>query len=414
MLFSFLLFGTQVRAAQPQQKRAEDGKPRHKHDETSSAAGWTDISTSFFTPTTTLTLTTTRSPMSISSTLPPTLNATSAPAYGSEEQTIVTEPTFTLPSTTTLTSTTSIIATNITTAAPDATAATYANKVTVSQTTSVRLPPDTYGTCYTMLGGVPFGVPFSNAEQQLTPGCGSLFAHISSCYQAHQPWEDPYNSVQSEGFRACMCDIDPSAREIFDVENIPLVANFTSCAACLSGGMPASKESVEELQLFDNFCRSQNPLAFDFFRSLSSWLSGLNSHAGATLTSLPLADVTTIVPALQPLYTTEPPLANLAYGSNAPPGGSLAAVTPSMTTFGEVTELVTWLPTDPQETFVAAEASKSEALAVESQLDNGVNWCKGRGPCRLNDAGVLTHGEPGLMVLLLGMGVLVVLDFGGW
>ncbi|KAK3714467.1 hypothetical protein LTR37_007773 [Vermiconidia calcicola] len=413
MLSFFLLFGTQVRAAQPHQKRAEDGKPRHKHDKTSSVAGWTDISTSFFTPTTTLTLTTTTSPISMSTTLSPTLNSTSALAYGSEEQTIVIDPSFTLPSTTTLTSTTSIIA-DITTA-PDATAATYANKVTVSQTTSVWLPPDNYGTCYTMLGGVPFGVPFSNAEQQLTPGCGSLFARISSCYQAHQPWEDPYNSVQSEGFRSCMCAIDPSDREIFDVENSPLVANFTSCAACLSGGMPASAEMVEKLQLFDNFCRSQNPLAFEFLRSLSSWLSALNSHA--TLTSLPLADVTTIVPALASLYTIEPPLANLAYGSNAPPGGSLAAVTPSMTTFtdGEVTvtELVTWLPTDPGETFVAAEASKSEALAVESKLD-GMNWCKGRGPCSLSGGGGLTRGQPGLVVLLVCGGVMIVLVLGGW
>lgn len=116
-------------------------------------------------------------------------------------------------------------------------------------------------------------------------------------------------------------------------------------------------------------------VAYLFLLRLLGWLGSL--HEGTTLKNPPLTGSITLIGNLGPQFTTTPPLANLAYGSLAPSGGSLVGVTPSLTTVtwddgasrGTATKLVTWVPTalnaspyDPVSATASANAAVSQQL----------------------------------------------------
>ena len=86
------------------------------------------------------------------------------------------------------------------------------------------------------------------------------------------------------------------------------------------------------------------------------------------------------------LFTTMPPLANVAYGASAPPDGTLLGVTPVLTTITTsvsstletVTSIAKWEPTSNTASFNPASASLSAAHAAQSALTSPL--CMGRGP----------------------------------
>ena len=172
-----------------------------------------------------------------------------------------------------------------------------------------------------------------------------------------------------------------------------------------------------------SFCRAEEPDAFLFLQQLTHFFAELDD--GFVITAPPLPDVTTIVQRLSALYTTTPPLANLAYGTSAPEGGSLVGVRPSLTTFtrGGVTgtRLVTWVPEGEgvTSTFDASRASRQAASRASSafgasfaegtqETGQGVRstMCYGRGPC--NGAGS-RRVSVGFVSLGLGLGIAVVM-----
>jgi hypothetical protein len=182
----------------------------------------------------------------------------------------------------------------------------------------------------------------------------------------------------------------------------------------------------------ENFCRAEEPDAYLFLQQLTSFFAHLDG--GFVLTAPPLPDVTPIVQQLSALYTTTPPLANLAYGASAPEGGSLVGVTPRLTTFtsgGEtVTSLVTWVPEVKGSTYDTPQASRSAAGQVGSVLGasfatggqgtstgqgqgEGVGparstMCYGRGPCDWGVGREVPVGFVGLsLVLTMALGLFV-------
>ena len=249
-------------------------------------------------------------------------------------------------------------------------------------------------------------------------GCGGLLAHTSTCYEASAPWTDPYDEGQSMDFRGCLCET--SADTPFTPDST-FYQNFSQCAHCLTLARPSNYNYMaQQLQRIDNFCRSQNPSAFLFIKQLRGWLAGLDR--GMKVNGLVIPDVTPMVSQLQPLYTTTPPLANLAYGPSAPWDGSLVGVTPSMTTFtttaasgtATVTSLVTWLPTEAGKTFNGAAAADSAAEAASSALGSEMGTsssgsktrtdhrCYGRGPCHTDAKNAAAIGKVPEKVLLVG------------
>ncbi|KAK5161436.1 hypothetical protein LTS14_001232 [Recurvomyces mirabilis] len=238
--------------------------------------------------------------------------------------------------------------------------------------------------CLTEPGGV------QKAGELPQPGCGSIFQHIEDCYGSNAPWTDPYNASQSLNFQTCLCET--SASNPFGKTNM-LWQNFTGCANCLesftSGILVDTLAS--EFSNIENFCCSQNPLAYLVIANFEAWLAALN--AGISLTAPPLTGAITAITVLSSLFTTTPPLANLAYGVSAPPEGTLGGVTPELMTATiimpasaghppsteKITKLLDWKPTaSPSGTvtpqFDTAAASMSAASVANRWTVSGVSW----------------------------------------
>ena len=117
------------------------------------------------------------------------------------------------------------------------------------------------------------------------------------------------------------------------------------------------------------------------------------------VTAPPLSGVTTLVAKVLVLYSTTPPLANLAYSADALEGGSLVGVLPRPTTFMEgasggsggvtVTRLVTWVLVGEGETYDVSRASRQVSSSLGAGFVTGSRtgqgpgstMCYGRGPC---------------------------------
>jgi hypothetical protein len=230
--------------------------------------------------------------------------------------------------------------------------------------------------CLTQPGGV------RSPGSPATAGCGSIFQHVETCYEQHGPWDDPYNQTQSGDFQACLCQTKKTTP--FN-ENSMLWQNFTGCANCLGivgSGILLNTLSTEWLQI-ENFCSAEYPNAFMVISGFENWLAALNS--GLNLSTPPLTGPITQVGSLSPLFTTIPPLANLAWGQSAPPQGTLAGVTPELmtqtivstpmtgpVTTQEVTVIVQWVPTaatsttyDPSAAAVSAQSAAASGLAAD-------------------------------------------------
>ncbi|KAK0320186.1 hypothetical protein LTR82_008703 [Friedmanniomyces endolithicus] len=183
--------------------------------------------------------------------------------------------------------------------------------------------------CITTWGGV-------QEDNSVAPGCGVIFDHLTTCYDSLAPWTDPYNTTQSTKFQACLCATNATAP--FTTDSL-LWRNFVGCSSCLvTFGAGISLETLAQgFQSIEDFCRSQNPLAYLALANFESWLATLNK--GVTLTTPPLTGSIKQLAALSAAFTTTPPLANLAYGASAPFDGTLAGVTPEL-----MTQTITVLP----------------------------------------------------------------------
>lgn len=250
---------------------------------------------------------------------------------------------------------------------------TTVSSTTWVQSTSTTMPTAATPGCISLSGGV-------QPDAKVESGCGAMLAHIDTCANQNSPWETPYDTNQSFAFQACVCETSDKPF----TEESGLFVNFTGCAHCLvlEKALAASSIVQQSIQI-ENFCRSQNPNAFLFITTFLDWLCGMS---GDTAVDVVLDGVTS---SLQSLFTTTPPLANLAYGASAPPGGSLAGVTPSLMTFTKngnetVTSLVTWIPTKTGDKFNSASASASAAAQASEDVTSRL--CMGRGPCSISNS----------------------------
>ena len=263
--------------------------------------------------------------------------------------------------------------------------------------------------CFDVLGGL--------VDTTVEVGCGCILDHVEDCYNQLAPWTDPYDSTQSAKFQACVCET--SKDKPFSMEST-LYRNFTGCARCLlAADTPEFNYISGEMQGMRNFCHAEEPNAFIFLRGLMSWLK--RGHMIPTATTN-IAYITS----LNALFTTKPPLANLAWGPSAPYMGSLEGVTPSMTTFtttsssgtATMTELVKWIHTKGGSSFNGAVAASQQSAEASGDLASGVSAvsmsttpCKGRGPCSLNGGEVELPpskllGVCGGVVMALAAGVM--------
>ncbi|KAI7547166.1 hypothetical protein KC343_g15143 [Hortaea werneckii] len=251
------------------------------------------------------------------------------------------------------------------------------------QTTSSLLPTiniPALETCFHPPSPSPSPSPSSSPP----PNCNALLTHISTCHDTLGPWTDPYDSAQSAAFQACMCQTSATTR--FGPEG-EVWRNFSACAECLTAGEEGGAgvefgKMTEEWGRIENFCASQNPVAYLFLLRLVGWLGSL--HPGGKLDQPPLSGDVMGIGSLGPKFTTTAPLVNLAWGASAPSDGSLRDVRPSLTTWtlasnfaGSqsvrlVTSFVTWLPTatasrttvDPRTASSSAAARISEELGA--------------------------------------------------
>lgn len=265
----------------------------------------------------------------------------------------------------------------VTTSANNATPA-YAATLT-SAVNPLPLNVSAVETCLTTPGGI-------QTNGNVTAGCGAIFAHVESCYEALMPWTDPYSAVQSIQFQTCLCET--SATNPFTVSS-PLWRNFTGCTNCLLTVGTGIEVDVlaSEFQNIENFCCSQSPNAFLAIAQFEAWLEKLNQ--GLTLTAPPLTGPITQLTSLAPEFTTVPPLANLAWGPSAPFDGSLVGVTPELTTrtvtgtgaglshVRLITEVAKWVPTavsgGASESYNSASASIAAASLAESNLEGALS-----------------------------------------
>jgi len=247
---------------------------------------------------------------------------------------------------------------------------------------------------------------------QVAPGCAAMFEHIVACYQAAAPWEDPYDTSQSETFQACMCQT--SSNTPFTPDSV-LWRNYTGCSECLItfGAAPFASLSTE-LQRIQNFCSSQNPIAYLFLLRLLEWLDSL--QPGTRLEDTPLIGNIASISSLSPLFTTTPPLANLAYGASAPPGGSLGDVTPSLTTYTStatdtsdatagvktitITSIAQWVPTAPTVSGYNPTAGSQLAAGVasaqlQSAMESMASEMVAAGPSQGGPSGPVYKGKHG-------------------
>ncbi|KAI7160823.1 hypothetical protein KC343_g14846 [Hortaea werneckii] len=231
-------------------------------------------------------------------------------------------------------------------------------------------------TCFHPLS--PFPSPSSPP-----PNCNTFLTHISACHNTLGPWTDPYDAAQSAAFQACMCQT--SANVPFGPER-EVWRDFSKCAKCLTTAAAEGGAGVEfgrvaeELERFENFCASQNPVAYLFLLRLVGWLGSL--HPGVKLDRPPLSGDVMRIGSLGPKFTTTAPLVNLAWGASAPSDGSLRDVRPSLTTWtltsdfaGShsvhlVTSFVTWLATATAiaTTVNPNTASSSAAARISEEL----------------------------------------------
>ncbi|KAI7152736.1 hypothetical protein KC349_g8800 [Hortaea werneckii] len=225
--------------------------------------------------------------------------------------------------------------------------------------------------------------PPPQSSPSASPNCAPFLTHISTCHALHSPWTDPYDSAQSVAFQACLCQT--TATKPFGPEG-EVWRNFSRCAECLTaeegGAGLGFGKLTEELERIENFCASQNPVAYLFLLRLVGWLGSL--HPGVKLDRPPLSGDVMRIGTLGPKFTTTAPLVNLAWGASAPSDGSLKDVRPSLTTWSLtsdfagsqsvhlVTSFVTWLPTatairttvDPRTASSSAAARISEELGA--------------------------------------------------
>ena len=218
-------------------------------------------------------------------------------------------------------------------------------------------------------------------------GCTPMRDRIVSCYDEGTPWTDPYNTSQSLAFQSCMCET--SAKEPFEDGN-QFYSSFVGCLHCLDLVSTLDVTLQEdEVSRVEGFCRTQNPVAYLFLVRIQDWLK--HWQPASVTSDPPFTGSITLINELSTLFTTDPPLANTAYGASAPPGGRYGAVTPLLTTYTTtnnsateaVTSLVTWLPTQTGETWNPASASASQKQAESNAVESAL--CMGRGPCSSSD-----------------------------
>ncbi|KAI7196566.1 hypothetical protein KC324_g4408 [Hortaea werneckii] len=222
--------------------------------------------------------------------------------------------------------------------------------------------------------------PQSSPSQ--SPNCAPFLTHLSTCHDTLSPWTDPYDSAQSAAFQTCLCQT--TATKPFRPEG-EVWRNFSRCAECLTadeegGAGVGFGKLTEELERIENFCASQNPVAYLFLLRLVGWLGSL--HPGVKSDRPPLSGDVMQIGTLGPKFTTTAPLVNLAWGPSAPLDGSLKDVRPSLTTWSLtsdfagshsvhlVTSFVTWLPTATavRTTVDPRTASSSAAARISDEL----------------------------------------------
>lgn len=230
-------------------------------------------------------------------------------------------------------------------------------------------------------------------------GCGSLFAHISECFAANEPWSSPDDAARNDAFRDCVCmasDALPFS------ENSALWKNFTGCAACVHDSLAGVDLDVLpwvhlEARRLWNFCRAQDPNAFLFLLFLHNWFYRLDDYANTP--AAPLATVDAGLQAMRTAYTGLPLLANVPWGASAQPHGVHAAVSPLLTTFTSTvvtqgvalttpaTALVSWVPTGSGATWDPNTAWAEESDAADALVNSAL--CLGeyqRAHCTIKSA----------------------------
>ncbi|KAK4973358.1 hypothetical protein LTR42_005343 [Elasticomyces elasticus] len=233
----------------------------------------------------------------------------------------------------------------------------------------------------------PDGVQSDNT---VSVGCGAVLQHVTTCFDSLAPWNDPYDTNQSTSFQACLCETN--ATTPFGSDSM-LWRNFTGCSSCLEtfDSRISLDTLAQEFQSIENFCSSQNPVAFLALAEFKSWLGEINK--GVDLKAPPLTGSITQLGAMRSAFTTTPPLANLAYSPSAPFHGTLAGVTPQLMTqtitvsptgtetgsasLRMITMLVDWVPTAPASgtatpSYDASAASASASSAASSNLQAAI------------------------------------------
>ncbi|EMC92514.1 hypothetical protein BAUCODRAFT_294714 [Baudoinia panamericana UAMH 10762] len=285
--------------------------------------------------------------------------------------------------------------------------------------------------CLNARGGVFNGI--------VSPGCAAMLWHLEACYNSYGPITDPYNIPQSHLFQACAC-------ETYD--NTPfnssswLWQNFTGCATCLEASSSGITMDIlsQQLEDIDNFCRSQNPVMYLAIADFEQWLKLV--LAGLTLTQPVLSGIITDNLKASSLFTTTPPLANLAYGPSAPFDGSLRGVVPNLmtqvltsvgtgsastsTTVVSITMLVDWesasIPPgsigyyDPTAASIeAAEAASASLQSAISQLETvgqgGPTGPRCIGPCpKLSCSTRFVSSQVKIASVMVGLAIAVCLS----
>lgn len=269
--------------------------------------------------------------------------------------------------------------------------------------------------CFAQTGGL-------QANNEVSPGCASMFQRVMSCYVDTAPWTTPYNSPQNTDFQQCLCETGNGVP--FNTDSV-LYRNFSGCSDCLINLASKNGSTMgTELQRIENFCSSPYPIAYLFVIRLLGWLNGLHPHV--VLPNPPMhGDICAMQRNLQAKFTTMFELDNVAYGAAMTPfGGSLRGVTPSLTTSTGVvsgnsitaTLLVTWLPTggssvDLVSASNAAADTAASALAsaatVAAQGGPSQN-CHGKGACSHSEASTVRGQLLWLGAITLTLSILLV------
>lgn len=157
----------------------------------------------------------------------------------------------------------------------------------------------------------------------------------SRSFDQKAPWLDPYNTQQSKDFQACVCRT--STGHPFTLGSSLWLA-WAKCSYCLKqfGHVIPENVRTEDLAIY-HFCSSAEPYAFLFITELQDFL--LAQWPGVTPTPVFSGPITTLYPALQPLWSTKPPLANIAFGASTVDYGygALNGQTPIMASFTTTT-----------------------------------------------------------------------------